>query len=90
MNGVGHLKLGELDVTFSFPPVLVPRRNAELPANQSLGGETPADTGERQVAGEESPELTDEDKELLEDLRRAQLMVDNPVDYEQELIDSLQ
>lgn len=93
MNGVGRLKLLELEVDFSFRPVLPPRGNAAAGANQSPGGETPEDTGQRETGsyqGEPLEELTDEDKETLEDVRRAQLMVDDPEAYEQEMIDALE
>jgi hypothetical protein len=81
-NGVAALTLGDLHVSFYAPPGL--RRNerpavppgAEPPVGQAV---VTADAGE--------VELTEEQKELLREADLAQLMADDPVAYEQAVID---
>jgi hypothetical protein len=60
-------------------------------ANQPVGGETPEPVG--QISVSELPakaEFSDEDRLLLEESRLAQLATDDPMAYEQEMIDALQ
>ena len=81
-NGVAALTLGDLHVSFYAPAGL--RRNEALP--EPPGGETPAG----QVVDPEDVgevELTDEQKELLREAELSQLMADDPVAYEQAIID---
>lgn len=92
-NGVSSLKLGALHVEFQKAPE--PRRNVPAGASQPEAGETAAGVEGPFVVGDNAetvPQapLSEEDKELLEDARLAQLMTDNPEAYEQEIIDALQ
>ena len=81
-NGVAALTLGDLHVSFYAPAGL--RRNEELP--EPSGGETPA--GHEVVTADAGAvELTDEQKELLREAELSQLMADDPVAYEQAIID---
>ena len=57
--------------------------------DQPQGGETPAEASEAEtLMDEEEVHLVSEaDQELLEHIRLNQLMVDDPLAYEQEMID---
>lgn len=88
-----QFKAGGLAVEFQRIPS--PWGNTSAGASQPDAGETAegiegpfvvADNAEVQPKAE----LTDEDKQLIEDARLAQLMTDDPGAYEQEMIDALQ
>lgn len=53
--------------------------------DHSFGGETP---GDGEAGGETRVLLTPEDREVQEEIRLSQLMTDDPVAYEQEMIDA--
>jgi hypothetical protein len=70
-------------VTFHTSSPFVQYPDYELP---SQGGLTiPENFTASQVS--EHPRIETVDKDLLEDMRRAQLMIDDPLSFEQEMID---
>lgn len=75
------LTLGDLHVSF-FSSADRLGRNQLASVDQPAAGETAVGSEENQ------PVVVDVDPELREDLRLAQLMTDNPVAYEQEMIDA--
>lgn len=86
-SGVSSLTFCGLHVEF---------RNAapggETPASQGFvfrpeGGETPL-TDDQGAVLQARIELTPEEKQVLEDARLSQLMTDDPLAYEQEVIDA--
>jgi len=80
---VKKLRVGDLEVEFE---TLSSRGNAErVFVNQQVVEETPPAT--HVVHQDETPDF-EPDQELLEEMRLAQLMTDNPVAYEQEMIDA--
>lgn len=56
--------------------------------DQPEGGETPSGGSQRAAELPAKFELSDEDKALMEEARLAQLMTDDPMAYEQEMIDA--
>lgn len=88
-KGVVSLKLGDLSLEFQAPQ---PRGNVHAGANQPADGET-SEPGVGRIAESDLPakaELSDEDRLLLNEARLAQLASDDPMAYEQEMIDALQ
>lgn len=81
VNGVARLTIGDFQVNYYHPPAasLGPQVTAD-PPNVT---EFPAPP-----ASEQPPEVTIADPELLEDLRMSQLMISDPLAFEQEIIDS--
>jgi hypothetical protein len=70
------------------------RRNAVAGASQPAGEETSEGFVGPFVAADgpsevQKAELSDEDRELLNEARLAQMMTDDPGAYEQEMIDAL-
>ncbi len=80
---VRKLRVGDFECEFE---TLSSRGNAErVFVNQRPGEETPV-AANVQSETEATPFVPD--RELMEDLRLAQLMTDDPVAYEQEMIDA--
>ncbi len=79
---VASLTFGDLHVAF-YNEASQLGRNQLASVDQPWGGETPLGSGTEQPLV-----MTAEDQELREDMRLAQLMTDNPVAYEQEMIDA--
>lgn len=80
--GVMSLKWHDLEVTFAVPGQ--PVTAYDLPKTTFDGYASPASEQELAV----DPRVSTVDKELLEDMRRSQLMIDDPLSYEQEVIDA--
>ncbi len=81
--GVATLKCGDIEVTFQTSAPFVQYPDYELP---SQGGLTIPDSFTASQVSEQ-PRIETVDKDLLEDMRRAQLMIDDPLSFEQEMID---
>lgn len=81
-TGVTRLKWGDLEVSFAVPgqPVMA----YDLPKMASDGFAPPASGQELAVADA----LGTVNKDLLDDMRRSQLMIDDPASFEQEVIDT--
>lgn len=78
--GVAKLKYGDLEVVFAVPgqPVMA----YDLPKT-TFDGFAPQASGQELAVGDE---LATVNKDLLEDMRRSQLMIDDPASFEQEVI----
>lgn len=80
-SGVASLKWGDFHVSFAFPsqPVIVdlPKTTADGFASQASEQELSVDS-----------KLSTVDRELLEDMARAQLIIDDPLAYEQAMVDA--
>lgn len=82
-NGVAALTLGDLHVSFYAP---TNHRGNEW-ESEPPGEETPAGH-EVETPNAGRVELTEEQKELLREAKLSQLMADDPVAYEQAVIDA--
>lgn len=74
---VTKISVRGVEVTFDTTSGRTPKGSDD----QFVGQETPTDTGE-------GVEFTADQREIQEDLRLSQLMLDNPFAYEQEMIDA--
>ena len=79
--GVVTLKCGELEVSFASPEIIT----NELGAASQAPLSTPAQTIAQQASGEATLEPID--RELLEEMRQSQLLIEDPLAFEQEVID---
>ncbi len=85
-NGVASLKIGDLSVEF----FQLPRLRGNVAAgfdNQARGGETPAGAA-MDLSEPATLILTDEDKAVMEEAQLAQLLAEDPMAYEQQMIDA--
>jgi hypothetical protein len=67
-----------------------PRGNTAESANDPDAGETAYGSESARLVDIDAAPLTPEDEEILEEARKAALMTDDPLGYEQEIIDALQ
>ena len=81
--GVATLKFGDIEVTFKTPSHLVHHTDYESPSQGDLT--IPENFSASPVS--EQPRIETIDRDLLEDMRRSQLMIDDPLSFEQEMID---
>jgi hypothetical protein len=80
---VSTLKCGDIEVTFRSPTALV--HTTGYLATDDLTTLPSTFTNYSPVS--EQPKIETVDRDLLEDMRRSQLMIDDPMSFEQEMID---
>ena len=90
-NRVKSLAYSGLNIEFDAPTPDLWRNTAAVEVDQPEGGETPS--GGSYLARPlpvtaQTMQMSDEDLTLMEEMRLAQLMTDNPMAYEQEMIDA--
>lgn len=80
--GVARLKYGDLEVSFAVPgqPVMA----FDLPKT-TFDGFAPQASGQVLTVDDKIGAV---DKDLLDDMRRSQLMIDDPASFEQEVIEN--
>jgi len=79
-SGVKTLKLGGFEVEF--------RGWGTNPSPAGMQVDTPSDSGTNASKPVEPLELSEEDKQALQDLEDNQTMLDDPLQWEQDIIDS--
>lgn len=78
-SGVRHLSLGQLNISF---------QQVGIPVSPVWSGMTHNPPTPGTVADQvKSLALSDEDRELLDELQETQTMMDDPVQWEQDMID---
>ena len=84
---VSSLTYAGLEIKFDVAATTDRNPLEYVPVDQPEGGETPSG-GSQGAATQAKVHLSEDDKTLMEELRLAQLMTDDPLAYEQEMIDS--
>lgn len=81
-TGVATLKCGDIEVSFiqGLP-------QSYVNYGQASQADLPNDLDFPASQASEQPRIENLDTSLLEDMRRSQLMIDDPLSYEQEMID---
>jgi hypothetical protein len=87
-NKVYSLSYNALEIKFGPDQAAWGNAQLQYEVGQPEGGETPSGQGYAVPFDALPVELTEEDKLLMEEVRLGQLMTDDPMAYEQEMIDS--